>query len=292
MKRTVQINRMLVASVVTPLLIASTACGPRDNAGGTDSAGGTMAMADSGGMGTMGGGANATGAMDAPVAQTLATVNRSEVSMGQMASTKARNADVKAYAQRMVDEHTQAMQTLTTMASSAGWSIDSAAIMAGSTGAGGAGAGRSSAAGTAGSGTPASGAGTGAAGGGTTGAGASTGAAGGGTSASGNASGTGSGTGSGSPASLMSVLGQMQQMNASSMQQMRGQSGAAFDRSYMDAQVAAHQQVLDILRQNGNSLQNNELRTHVTQLQGSIEQHLQEAKDIRQRLGGTTGGNR
>jgi predicted outer membrane protein len=58
----------------------------------------------------------------------------------------------------------------------------------------------------------------------------------------------------------------------------------------MDAKLASHQQTLDLLRQYGTTIQNTELRSHVTQFQGSVEQHLQHAKDIRQKLGGTTGG--
>jgi predicted outer membrane protein len=281
-------HRLIAAGIITPLLLATAACGG-DNAGNADSAGNTMAMADSAGASTGAmGGPNQAGQMDAPVAQLLATVNRAEISSGQLGSTKARNAEVKAFAQQMVQEHQAAMQTLTTLASTSGWSIDSAAIAGGMGGmsdsahamAGGAGTGGTGGTGAAGTGTGA----TGAAGTGATGTGTGMG----GTGAAGTGTG-GAGAGAGA-GNLTMVMQQMQQSMATSMQQLQGQSGAAFDRAFMDAQLAAHQQTLDLLRQYGQSIQNTELRSHVTQMQGSVEQHLQQAKDIRQKLGGTTGG--
>jgi putative membrane protein len=91
--------------------------------------------------------------------------------------------------------------------------------------------------------------------------------------------------GTGASQSLMSVMMQMQQGSNQSMQSLRGQSGAAFDRAYMDSQVAMHQQVLDVLRQQSGQIQNSELRSHVSQVQSSVEQHLNRAKEIRTKLG-------
>jgi predicted outer membrane protein len=269
--------------VVTPLLLASTACGKGDQAA-SDSAGGTVAMGDSAAgatTGSMNSAPNNTGMVDAPVAQLLAMANRNEISAGELASTKARNADVKSYAQQMVTEHQQAMQTLTTMSSTAGWSIDSASMMSGMSG-GGTGTGSAGSA----TGTSATGAGTGAGtGSAATGTGTGTSAAGGaGTTAGTTGGATGAG-GTGVSQPLMSVMMQMQQTNSQTMQTLRGQSGAAFDRSYMDAQLAAHQQLLDVLRQYSNQVQNNDLRSHVSQIQSSVEQHLNKAKEIRDKLG-------
>lgn len=254
MNRTWKVPHLLAASVMTPLVLASTACGGGDDAR-TDSASGTVAMSDSIGATSIGaeGMPNNTGQSDASLAQLLAVVNRNEITAGRLAGTKARNADVKAYARQMVDEHQRAMQQLTTLASSTGWTVDSAS-MSGMMGTG---------TGTAGTG-------------------------------SGTAAGTGTGTGStagtgSSNGSLMVLMQQMDQANTSAMQTMRAETGAAFDRAYMDLQVAAHQQTLDALRQQATTIQNTELRTHVTTLQGSIETHLKQATDIRMRLGGATG---
>ncbi|HYW33501.1 MAG TPA: DUF4142 domain-containing protein [Gemmatimonas sp.] len=314
MNRTWKVQHLLAASVMTPLLLATTACGSGDGArdgARTDSAGGTVAMSDSAGATSVGGESmpNNTGQSDASVAQLLAVVNRNEIAAGRLAGTKARNADVKAYARQMVDEHQRAMQQLTTLASSTGWMVDSASMsgMMGTGGGTGSGTGMGSGSGAAtgtgtgtGSGTgtgtgtgsgSAAGTGTGAAGTGTgTGATGATGATG-GTGTTGSAgAGAGSTAGGGSSnGSLMVLMQQMNQANTSAMQTMRSQSGAAFDRAYMDSQVAAHQQTLDVLRQQATNIQNTELRTHVTTLQGSIETHLKQATDIRTRLGGATG---
>lgn len=269
--KTRHLSRLVAAGMVTPLLLATTACGKGDRAA-SDSAAGTVAMSDSAaGMstGSMNGAPNNTGMVDAPIAGLLAMANRSEIGAGELAGTRARHAEVKAYAQQMVTEHQQAMGTLTTMSTTAGWSIDSASMMGGmSHGA--------AATGSAGSAT-----GTGAA----AGAGSATGTgmtAAGGATASGGAMGAG-GTGASQP--LMTVMMQMQQSNSQAMQSLRGQSGAAFDRAYMDSQLAAHQQLLEVLRQYSNQIQNNELRSHVSQIQGSVEQHLNQAKEIRGKLG-------
>ena len=243
-------QRLLAAGLMTPLLLATAACAG-DSAGTADSAGGTMAMGESAAGATTGAMAapNQAGQMDAPVAQLLATVNRSEINSGQLASTKARNAEVKAYAQQMVTEHQAAMQTLTTLASSSGWSIDSAAMTGGM--------------------------------GGMTDS-AHSAMAGGSTSAA--MGGSGGMTGGGVAGLAVAMQG-MQESMMKSMEQLRSVSGAAFDRAYMDAQLAGHQQTLDLLRQHATSIQNNELRSHVMQMQGSVEQHLAKAKEIREKLG-------
>ena len=282
--KTKHLTRLVAAGVVTPLLLASTACGKGDQAA-SDSAGGTVAMGDSAAgatTGSMNSAPNNTGMADAPVAQVLAMSNRNEISAGELASTKARNADVKSYAQQMVTEHQQAMQTLTTMSSTAGWSIDSASMMSGMSG--GAGTGSAGSA----TGTSATGAGTGTAAGtgsAATGTGTGTSAAGGAGTSGGTTGGATGAGGTGNSQPLMSVMMQMQQTNSQAMQTLRGLSGAAFDRSYMDSQLAAHQQLLDVLRQYGNQVQNNDLRSHVSQIQSSVEQHLNKAKEIRDKLG-------
>ena len=287
--KTTHLSRLVAAGMVTPLLLATSACGKGDKAA-SDSAGGTVAMGDSAAgasTASMNSAPNNTGMVDAPVAQLLAMSNRSEISAGELASTKARNADVKSYAQQMVTEHQQAMQTLTTMSSTAGWSIDSASMMSGMSGGGtatgsagratGTGTGTTGAGGTTGTGT---GAGSAAAGTGT-----GTSAAGSAGTTAGTAGGANGAGGTGSSQPLMSVMMQMQQTNSQTMQSLRGQSGAAFDRAYMDSQLAAHQQLLHVLGQYSNQVQNNDLRSHVSQIQSSVEQHLNRAKEIRDKLG-------
>lgn len=279
---TAHLTRFIAAGVVAPLFLAATACGKGDKAA-PDSASGTVAAADSGAgasTGSMNGAPNNTGMVDAPVAQLLAMANRSEISAGELASTKARNADVKSYAQQMVSEHQQAMSTLTTMASTAGWSIDSASMMSGMSGGGTATGSPGSATGTGANGSTGAGSGNAA-----TGTGTGTAAASGAGTTGGMPGGANGAGGTGSSQDLMNVMMQMQASNAQAMQSLRGQSGAAFDRAYIDSQLAAHQQLLDVLRQHSNGIQNNELRSHVSQIQSSVEQHLNRAKEIRSKLG-------
>lgn len=262
-------RRLYVVAITTPLLGALAACGGGDNAT-SDSAGGTMAMSDSAGMGaTTGAAPNNAGMMDQSVAGILAMANMAEIESSQLAGTKARNADVKAYARQMIDEHQKASQQLQTMASTNSWTLpDSTGMNAGS---------QSGMTGATGTGT-----------------GASTGAA---NSATGTNSGTATGGGGTNTTSPSTVQGspqldasvqQMHQQHMTLMTALKTRTGADFDRDYMDGQIAAHQQTLDLLRQYVNNVQNSELRTFAQTMQGSVEQHLQKAQDIRGRLGGAT----
>lgn len=267
MMDTRHLRRLMIVAISTPMMGALAACGGGDTAT-SDSASGTVATGDSGTMNAAA--PNNAGMMDGSMASLLATVNHSEIAAGQLASTKARNAEVKSYAQMMVTEHTAGMQQLQQLATASGWSLpDSMGNMSVSSSPNAAG----------GSNTAIS-------------AGASTAAG----TASGTASGTGGGTGTmaNTPTQggdqLSAAVQQMHQMQMQTMAQLRGKSGADFDRDYMDSQIAAHQQTLDLLRQYSTNVQNNELRTHVQGVQDKVQQHLQQAQDIRQKLGGTTTG--
>lgn len=267
MMDTLQLRRRLFAvAIATPLLGALAACGGGDNAA-SDSAGGTMAMGDSAGMGaTTGAAPNNAGMMDQSVAGILAMANMAEIETSQLAQTKARNADVKAYAGQMITEHTQASQQLQTMASTNSWTLPDSTGM------------------NAGSHSGMTGMSTG------TGANSATG------TNSGTASGTGGGTNTTSPSTVQgsptvdAAVQQMHQQHMQMMDALKKRTGADFDRDYMDGQIAAHQGTLDLLRQYVNNVQNSELRTFAQTMQGSVEQHLQKAQDIRGRLGGATTG--
>lgn len=254
------LRTLVAASAGASLLMG---CGTRDERATTDSAGGTMAMTDSTGIsttGTMSG--NATGAMDASVASFIAMVNQGEITSGRLASTKARNSDVKAYARDMVEEHQREMQELQQISNQSGWTLPDSMAMMGTS--------QTSSAAARNAGTAAAS--------GNSAAAAQTGASqtGVGSAAQGGAAG----------ATLESTMSQIQQSHQSAMQQMRRLTGAQFDRAYMDSQVAGHQQALEVLRQHANSLQNSELRTKVTAMQGAVEEHLKRAQDIARNLDG------
>lgn len=63
--------------------------------------------------------------------------------------------------------------------------------------------------------------------------------------------------------------------------------GAAFDRAYMDREIAYHQAVLDALDSTLiPSAQNAELKQFLTSVRPNFEAHLERAKAVRQKLGG------
>jgi predicted outer membrane protein len=300
------------ASLTAPLLLA---CNTRDDRAMSDSAAGAFATGDTAyGVGSMN--EMSAGAMDASIAEFMAVVNQSEVEAGRLAMTKARNTDVRNFARKMVEEHERAMNDMNDLGTRNGWNTRPGTAgmgTAGGMGAAGMGTGATGRTGTAaGTGTGAR-TGTGTAGGtgmgtgtamGATGSGNSAGATTGstargttpGTARSGEAgregtmSGTGSaGQGGGAAASLNNVMMQLHQQHETAMQTLRTTSGAAFDRAYMDTQVTAHQQVLDMLRQHETSVQNTELRDRVTSMRGDVENHLREAQEIAQRVGSAQG---
>ncbi|HEU0299908.1 MAG TPA: DUF4142 domain-containing protein [Longimicrobium sp.] len=69
---------------------------------------------------------------------------------------------------------------------------------------------------------------------------------------------------------------------------LEGQSGAAFDRAYIDQEVAYHQAVLDAIDQTLiPSATNGELRALLQQTRPAVDAHLQHARQIQARLGGS-----
>lgn len=69
---------------------------------------------------------------------------------------------------------------------------------------------------------------------------------------------------------------------------LQGQSGAAFDRAYIDSEVTYHQAVLDALDQTLiPGATNAELKALLQQTRPAVEAHLQHARQIQARLGGS-----
>jgi putative membrane protein len=68
---------------------------------------------------------------------------------------------------------------------------------------------------------------------------------------------------------------------------LQGQSGAAFDRAYVDQEVAYHQAVLDAIDQTLiPSAQNAELRALLEQTRPAVAAHLEHARQLQSSLGG------
>jgi putative membrane protein len=79
---------------------------------------------------------------------------------------------------------------------------------------------------------------------------------------------------------------QLRQGGEQNRNNLQGQSGAAFDRAYIDHEVTYHQAVLDAI---DNTLipnaQNPELKALLQQTRPAVEAHLQHAKQIQSSLG-------
>lgn len=61
--------------------------------------------------------------------------------------------------------------------------------------------------------------------------------------------------------------------------------GAAWDRAYIDHEVAGHQAVLQLLQQAGGAAQNAQLKDLIQKATPAVQGHLAKAKDIQQKLG-------
>jgi putative membrane protein len=60
--------------------------------------------------------------------------------------------------------------------------------------------------------------------------------------------------------------------------------GAEFDRTYIDQEVAAHEAVLDLVKQAHDQADNPELKALIEKAQPVIEKHLDQAKQLQQKL--------
>lgn len=181
----------------------------------TDSAAGTAANSMAGGAaGASGmaagaaGGAGTGGALaDADIANVLHEVNAGEIAAGEMARTKATNADVKAFARDMVVSH-RAMDNKGAQLAVSKESASNTALRDSITNA-----------------------------------------------------------------------------NKTIGTQLQGASGAAFDKAYIDGQVAAHQNTLALLQRAQNSAQNADLKQMITTTIPDVQKHLERAQSIQSKLG-------
>lgn len=60
--------------------------------------------------------------------------------------------------------------------------------------------------------------------------------------------------------------------------------GAAFDSAYVNAQVAGHQYVLDLIKRAEGAAQNADLKTMLTKAEPQVQSHLDRIKDIQGKL--------
>lgn len=74
----------------------------------------------------------------------------------------------------------------------------------------------------------------------------------------------------------------LQKHNDDEMKDLRGKSGASFDKDYMDKQVDDHQQTVDKINDFIASTQTPQLKTMLQQALTKVQGHLQTAKNIQQ----------
>ncbi|HLV21753.1 MAG TPA: DUF4142 domain-containing protein [Polyangiaceae bacterium] len=81
------------------------------------------------------------------------------------------------------------------------------------------------------------------------------------------------------------LLARLQSDTQSQLQQLQQASGRDFDRTYMQTQMQAHQQLLTAIDQQLlPSVENPELRTQLTQMRATIAHHLERAQAIHSQL--------
>lgn len=94
-------------------------------------------------------------------------------------------------------------------------------------------------------------------------------------------------TGAGaSGAATSGVAGQLHTMHMQMMEQVRSQQGAAFDSAFVNAQVMAHQQVLDMMQRAQGQAQNSGVQQRMTAAMKEVQGHLEMGQQLQQRLTG------
>jgi putative membrane protein len=61
--------------------------------------------------------------------------------------------------------------------------------------------------------------------------------------------------------------------------------GEQFDRTYIEQQVAMHQQVIEFAKQAQQTTKNEQIRKHIEETSPVLQRHLQRAQEIQQSLG-------
>lgn len=213
---------------------------------------------------------------DAFLATWVLTMNNNEVSLSQLAQQKAQNAEVKAFAQKMVSDHQGAAQKLQPFAGTSGISSGS---IGGATGPGG-----ERVSGTNPTGRPTEGAAQTPTGSGQTGRPVEGGQTGRPVEAS---SGGTDSTGNFNHIAVVQEVGR--QCLASSQKELEQKQGLEFDRCYMGMAVGMHMGMNDLLTVFQNHA-SGELKTALADAQRTVQQHLEEAKQIAKRLEGASLG--
>jgi putative membrane protein len=188
---------------------------------------------------------------DTEFVQKAAAAGRMEVEHGKMAASKASNAQVKAYANTLVKDHTAANQQLMAIAKRKNITIDQT-----------------------------SGRGTEMTGGSATSTTTDTKSGAKRTTASGTTGTTGASGG-------VATTGEARDRQTRGSEQSEpwmSATGAAFDRGFIDAQVKAHQEAIALFEQEAKGGSDNELKAFAQKQLPGLRNHLKQAQDLQAKL--------
>lgn len=247
--------------LATAAMAALVACQPADQAGRTDTmqAGGEVARPGAGATATAGGGAAAMADLpdsDGGRVSIVMTINRSEVEAARLAQERSQNARVRAFASEMINDHSRDLRQLEQLAQNE--NIQGVTrLEAGGT--------------TAGDTSARAGRDTSARAGGDTAAVTDTGAR--------------------PEATETGMMARLQSSHEQMMNELRNARGAAFDQTYIEGQVRAHEEALQLLQRLQSDADNAALQQHLTATTQVVERHLTEARELQQNLQTTTPGD-
>ena len=191
-----------------------------------------------------------------------------EVELARLAQTRAQNAELKSFAEHMVEDHSRVNGELRALGSRAG--LDSPAGRGMSTdstsgsGAAGAAMGSSSASASA----------------------LSSGAASGATPDAGMRSTPGSTGHSGTGMSTTPVTPALSASAQRTMERLQGLSGADFDRAFLQQMVSDHKRAVADFQRAASSAADSDVRRFAQQTLPGLQEHLQQARTLSERLGG------
>lgn len=189
---------------------------------------------------------------DTEFVQKAAAAGKKEVAQGTMAASKASNKQVKQYAQTLVKDHTAANQQLTAIARRKNITIPDQPGNDGRAG------------GTADTRTSA-------------------------TKAGGKPSATGSTTGTtGASGGVMTTGERNRQSTPEQTEPWMSQKGIAFDRGFIEAQVKAHQEAIELFDQEAKNGSDAELKAFAQKQLPGLRNHLKQAQDLQAKLSTST----
>jgi putative membrane protein len=185
---------------------------------------------------------------DADIANVIATIDRSEIEAARLAQSKVSNSDVRTFAQTMIDDHGASLRRVAELSATNSWpAIDT--TMAGQVS------------------TPPD------------------------STRTATVDSTRAQTDTtmrmaqSQPHGNNPYLTELHAAHQQTMNQLRSApAGASFDKTYITTQVDGHQKVLGIVQQLTQQARNSDLRSHLTELSGKVQAHLERAQSLQRSI--------